>query len=156
MILACKNTNISAMAKQSSKSSILVIGVLLLLLVLFRGFRSCIMPADHSKTSQAKEQSITKGDQRSAWRRRSLVYTRHARCRMECRNISESEVAAIQKYGSINYGKSDLHDSPCATYAAEGFTSDKQHVRIVFGACEKITTVITCIDLEVEHGCDCK
>ena len=144
------------MAKQSSKTSILVIVFLLLLLMAVKGFRSCNRdstdPVKEVKTRVQDTDVNTKSD----WRLRRLVYTKHAKCRMSCRNISESEVEAIQKSGTINYHKSDLQDSPCPSYAIEGRTNDGQMVRIVFGACQKVTTVITCIDIDVEHTCECK
>ncbi len=85
-----------------------------------------------------------------------LRYTAHARCRMKCREITQAEVQDIMKNGKINYRKSDLKDRPCATYALEGYTrQDNQHVRIVFAQCERVTRVVTCIDLDKEFACDC-
>ncbi len=79
---------------------------------------------------------------------------------MECRNISESEVEQILSKGIINESKSKEADAEasgqCPTFALEGKTDDGQTVRIVFGACEKITKVITVIDLDTEHQCDCR
>lgn len=85
-----------------------------------------------------------------------LIYTRHARCRMGCRYISEDEIAYILRNGKINKRKSKPHDAPCPTYALEGITpKDKQEVRIVFAACDDVTKVITAIDLENEYQCHC-
>jgi hypothetical protein len=79
---------------------------------------------------------------------------------MECRDISEDEVNYILETGTINEAKSkeenEEADGHCPTYALEGNTKDGQHVRIVFGACEKITKVITTIDLGAEHVCNCR
>ena len=79
---------------------------------------------------------------------------------MDCRDISEDEVNYILETGTINEAKSKEEDEEadghCPTYALEGNTKDGQHVRIVFGACEKITKVITTIDLGVEHACNCR
>ena len=94
------------------------------------------------------------------WRHHKVIFTSHARCRMECRDISEDEVKFILANGMINESKSKEADAEaeghCPAYALEGATKDGQHVRIVFGACEKITKVITAIDLEVDHACDCR
>ena len=85
-----------------------------------------------------------------------LVYTKHARCRMGCRYISEEEVAYILRNGKINKRKSKPYDAPCPTYALEGITpKDRQEVRIVFAACDDETKVITTIDLENEYQCHC-
>jgi len=85
-----------------------------------------------------------------------LEYTRHAKCRMECRHITQKEVEEIVRNGEINYKKSDVNDMPCPTYALEGVTDDQQHVRIVFAQCDQKTKVVTCIDLDNEFACDCK
>ena len=84
-----------------------------------------------------------------------LEYTKHATCRMDCRQITAAEVQDIMQKGTINYRKSNVKAHPCPTYALEGYTSDNQHVRIVFGQCDKKTKVITCIDLDKEWQCHC-
>lgn len=86
----------------------------------------------------------------------ALQYTKHATCRMECRNITNDEVIDILKNGDINYSKSEVSAEPCKKYAVEGKTKDGQEVRIIFGLCADVTKVITVIDLGVEHTCDCK
>ena len=84
-----------------------------------------------------------------------LSYTKHAQCRMQCRNISESEIKEILLQGEVNYDKSQVHDKPCPSYALEGKTADGQQVRIVFAQCDSVTKVITAIDLGLENE-DCK
>ena len=85
-----------------------------------------------------------------------LIYTKHARCRMDCRTISESEIQNILDNGKINHRKSKPNDSPCPSYAIEGDTNDGQEVRIVFAMCDNVTKVITAIDLENKYECYCK
>lgn len=84
-----------------------------------------------------------------------LEYTRHARCRMECRRITESEVEGIMATGTINYGKSDVKAKPCPEYAVEGNTADGQRVRMVFAQCDNKTKVVTVIDLGHDWTCAC-
>jgi hypothetical protein len=84
-----------------------------------------------------------------------IEYTMHAKCRMQCRKISQAEVEEIMRDGKINYNKSDVNGRPCPTYALEGVTQDDQRVRIVFGQCDLKTKVITCIDLNTDWTCDC-
>lgn len=84
-----------------------------------------------------------------------LEYTQHAICRMDCRQISKTEVQDVMLEGSINYRKSNVKGSPCPTYALEGYTNDNQHVRIVFAQCDNTTKVVTCIDLDKEWQCHC-
>ncbi|HEX6179629.1 MAG TPA: DUF4258 domain-containing protein, partial [Chitinophagaceae bacterium] len=80
---------------------------------------------------------------------------KHARCRMDCRQITAAEVEDIMQKGKINYRKSNVKANPCPVYALEGYTVDNQHVRIVFGQCDNKTKVITCIDLDKEWQCHC-
>jgi hypothetical protein len=84
-----------------------------------------------------------------------LFFTKHAKCRMKCRHITQQEVKDILANGEINYNKSDLQDARGATYAVEGITRDRQRVRIIFAPKQAHLTVVTVIDLEVEYTCNC-
>lgn len=85
-----------------------------------------------------------------------ISYSRHARCRMECRHIDESEVKEILENGTVNYAKVE-EDGRGKTYPLEGVTHDRQHVRIVFAPKENgEVMVVTCIDLDKDWSCDCK
>jgi Domain of unknown function (DUF4258) len=84
-----------------------------------------------------------------------IGYSNHARCRMDCRHITQAEVQDIMQHGSINYSKSDLQNARCPRYALEGTTGDNQRVRIIFAQCTESTTVVTVIDLDTEWQCDC-
>ena len=85
-----------------------------------------------------------------------IIYSRHARCRMECRYIDESEVKEILQTGVVNASK--IHENEKGkTYPLEGITHDKQHVRIVFAPKENdAVEVVTCIDLDNDWPCNCK
>lgn len=85
-----------------------------------------------------------------------IQYSKHARCRMECRNITEDEILAVLKMGDVNYSKSEVQAKPCKKYAFEGKTTDGQELRIIVGKCEEVNTIITAIDLGVEHECACE
>ena len=84
-----------------------------------------------------------------------LEYSNHAKCRMQCRHISQAEVEDIMRNGKINYNKSDLQNARCPRYALEGITGDNQDVRIVFAQCNEKTEVVTVIDLDTEWQCSC-
>ena len=85
-----------------------------------------------------------------------LIYTKHARCRMECRHINEAEIKEILAENNINGRKSNPDGKPCPSYAYEGYSNDHQHLRIVIGKCDdRAWKVITCIDLGNEFECDC-
>ena len=86
----------------------------------------------------------------------TIIYSKHARCRMACRNIDESEVKEILAGGQLNTSKIQ-EDERGKTYPLEGETHDKQHVRIVFAPKGNDTVeVVTCIDMDTEWPCDCK
>jgi hypothetical protein len=85
-----------------------------------------------------------------------IIYTKHARCRMDCRHIDEAEVQEILQEGRINYRKSEPAGRPDPKYALEGTTRDGQRVRIVFADAKRGMVVVTVIDLGTEWSCDCK
>lgn len=85
----------------------------------------------------------------------SLEFTRHALCRMDCREISEKDIEAIMKKGIINFNKSNRRDTPCPTYALQGFTSDGENIQVIFAQCSDETRVITCYNLKRDFECDC-
>jgi hypothetical protein len=88
---------------------------------------------------------------------KAIHYSKHARCRMECRHIDETEVQEILAIGHINFQKSELDADLCKRrYAVEGETHDHQRVRIIFAPCNNIETVVTVIDLGREWSCDCE
>ena len=84
-----------------------------------------------------------------------ILYSKHARCRMQCRNIDESEIKEILEKGVINYSKME-DDARGKTFPLEGVTHDNQHVRVVFAPKDDGLLVVTCIDLDRDWSCDCK
>jgi hypothetical protein len=86
-----------------------------------------------------------------------MNYSKHAKCRMDCRQISEREIQEILINGTINYKKSALQVGDCQKkYAVEGLTADQQRVRVIFAPCAEEVTVVTCIDLGKEWDCNCQ
>ncbi|MBV7531136.1 DUF4258 domain-containing protein [Chitinophaga sp. sic0106] len=86
-----------------------------------------------------------------------LEFTKHAKCRMECRHVTAAEVAEILQKGEVNLEKSNPNDRPCPTFALEGYSHDGQHLRIVFAPCDKSSArVVTCIDLDKDWTCHCE
>jgi hypothetical protein len=84
-----------------------------------------------------------------------IHYSKHARCRMDCRHIDENEIQDILHTGIINYAKSKLNIGDCEKkYALEGYEKS-QHLRIIFAPCGRDVTVVTCIDLSHEWDCHC-
>lgn len=109
-------------------------------------------PQRPSKPNQPAEEGNELNRQLSS---QQIYYTKHARCRMDCRNISEAEVLEILQRGKENKRKSEPNAPECPKYALEGLTKDGQKVRMIFANCNNVTRVITVIDLNNEHQCDC-
>ena len=84
-----------------------------------------------------------------------IIYSRHARCRMDCRHIDESEVLEILQNGTLNVNRIEA-DERGKTFPLEGVTHDRQKVRIVFAPKQNDLVVVTVIDLDNEWPCDCK
>ena len=114
-------------------------------------------PAKPKVTTDKKKDPAAAPDRNHGFDRHIsyIEYTQHAKCRMECRHITQAEVEEIMKDGTVNYKKSDVNDRPCPTYALEGMTSDNQRVRIVIAQCDLKTKVVTCIDLNTDWECHC-
>lgn len=111
----------------------------------------------HQGNTRTPVKIDVKADERTGIDRNTahLVYSKHARCRMDCRHIDESEVKEILENGRINEQK--IEESEKGTsYPLEGYTSDNQHVRIVFAPHDNETVVVTVIDLEKDWPCDCQ
>ena len=91
-------------------------------------------------------------------REAEYFFTKHARCRMKCRSITQKEVKEIVSKAKVNYKKSDLQASRGPKYALEGYTSrDRQHIRVIVAPKQKHLSVVTVIDLDKEWECpSCK
>lgn len=110
-----------------------------------------------TNNDRPKDPASNKTDRDKGFDRRTsyLEYSKHAKCRMQCRKISQAEVEEIMRDGKINYNKSDLQNARCPRYAVEGITDDRQQVRIVYAQCNEKTTVVTVIDLDRDYTCSC-
>ena len=84
-----------------------------------------------------------------------LIYTKHAKCRMDCRHITDREIHEILDSGDVNYDKSDPDGRPDPKWAIDGYTQEQQHLRIVIAPERDKLIVITCIELDVEWECHC-
>ena len=86
-----------------------------------------------------------------------LILTKHAKCRMGCRHITEKEIREVLERGSVNDRKSDPNAHPDAKYAVEGHTDEGQNLRIIVAAPPggDALVIVTCMELGVEWQCDC-
>lgn len=88
-------------------------------------------------------------------RHNQVILTRHARCRMDCRHITMREIHEILDSGTINYQKSEPEARPDPKYAVEGYTAERQHLRIIVAPEGGKLIIITCIEIGVEWTCHC-
>ena len=133
-------------------SALLAIGILILYFIFFKGNHH--PDVNNTSTPATASSSVTSSGDK-AYRHHPLHYTKHARCRMDCRHINETEVNEILQSGEINNRKSEINASPCPKYALEGITNEHQHLRIIVGDCDAEATIITVIDLDHDFECDC-
>lgn len=85
-----------------------------------------------------------------------IELTKHAACRMDCRQINEREIKEIIQNGKLNKNKSGYdkeHDN--YTYAFEGYSYQNQHIRVVVTPRKNDLLIITVIDLDVDWACKC-
>ncbi len=131
---------------------VVILGITLLVV------RTCNSNKAEPKTTTTNTNKNDNYDGRGLNRNPSNInYSKHARCRMDCRHIDESEVKEILREGKVNYNKSELDGADCKKkYAVEGLTHDKQKVRIIFAPCNTEVTVVTVIDIGEEWPCDCE
>lgn len=130
--------------------------LLLVLALLVLALRRCQNVRDDHTRSRSERREPARNRNRGFDRTLSFIeYTEHARCRMKCRQISQEDVEDIMRSGQVNYRKSDLNDRPCPVYAIQGYTRTNEHLRIIFGQCDKKTKVITCYNLDQDFECQC-
>ncbi len=103
----------------------------------------------------AENEDFTESDLR--YNDKIIVVTNHGRCRMGCREIDAFEVQEIIDQDNINESKSEslVSSGKCPTIAFEGYSRDKQHIRVILGDCKDEPIIITVIDLENKYNCDC-
>lgn len=137
------------MNKGASRFRLILIAVIVIVVLLIR----IVYPSlrrTHSNSYQTSQQATPLNRNIN-----HLILTKHAKCRMECRDITEEEIKEILHDGNINYNKSDLDDERGPSYALEGYSHEHQHLRIVFAPKKEGLVVVTCIDLDKEWQCDC-
>jgi len=151
---------------------LLPFGLLAVLLISALILRRCNSRSNNELTDSEKQKRIEQNDkpdeEKTDNEKSSLdvfrdgnvkyYFTKHARCRMRCRHISQEEVKEIVQRADVNYKKSELDAPEGPKYALEGVTSgDKQHVRIIVAPKKRHLTIVTVIDLENEWECpSCK
>ncbi len=113
-------------------------------------------PETKSVTNNQKENAGNSKNNLDIFRDPEATYffTKHARCRMACRRITQKEVKEIVRKAEVNYNKSDLNDPKGPTYALEGYTTkDQQHLRIIVAPKQRHLSIVTVIDLDKDWEC---
>ncbi|MCS7073709.1 MAG: DUF4258 domain-containing protein [Bacteroidia bacterium] len=91
------------------------------------------------------------------WSSYPIRVSKHARCRMDCRDISMEEVKDAIENGQINYKKSEKgRDDKCPMkYAFERRTKSNKRIRVVVAACETENVIVTVINLDKNRDFNC-
>ncbi|MFM2387701.1 MAG: hypothetical protein RL660_2458 [Bacteroidota bacterium] len=158
---------ICAMASTKNAKLYLILVILTAILSIVKVLQTMRVNKDAAQSrmerhpaAQQQEKSASKFETRESDINRNpqkIIYTKHAKCRMGCRHLDESEVREILAQGRINYNKSNDRPGDCPTYALEGRTHDGQQCRMVFAFCNSNEAkVITVIDLDTDWKCDCE
>ncbi|MCB9233171.1 MAG: DUF4258 domain-containing protein [Bacteroidia bacterium] len=88
---------------------------------------------------------------------KDLVYSRHAKCRMDCRKIGPALVEDVYQYGEVNCAKSGKNKGEMR-YALEkedALTGDKVRIIIADDQDKHSHVVVTVIRLDKEFPCNC-
>ena len=126
--------------------------ILVIVAIVILVFKNC--NKSQTKTTTSTEVKEHRGLNRNP---SHINYSKHAKCRMDCRHIDENEVKDIISNGTVNYKKSDLQKDDChKRYAVEGYSKDNQHLRIIIVPCADEVTIVTCIDIGTEWECHCE
>lgn len=134
----------------------LLLGVFLIVALLVKQYREQGQPLPDSPVATEKKSTSDSRNHLDTFRDPDAEYffTKHARCRMECRHITQKEVKEIVRKAEVNYRKSDLQAAQGPKYALEGYTSkDRQHIRIIVAPKQKHLSIVTVIDLDEEWNC---
>ena len=115
----------------------------------------CLFFACHSRPNDPNDPDRGVSNHEPFDRHAELIFTKHARCRMDCRHISAKEIHEVLDQGIINYSKSEPNSHPDPKYAVEGYTAEQQHLRIIVAPENTKLIIITCIELGVEWSCHC-
>ena len=135
--------------KPNTNKGVIIVVILLGAVLFTRIYKGHPHTDGYTNTTAAHQSVIDPGT--------PLIYTRHARCRMDCRHISEGDIREVLREGHLNEAKSQQNQTPCPTYAIEEDRhKDGVRLRIVFAKCDQETKVVTCIDRDHEFDCDCK
>jgi hypothetical protein len=142
--------------------------LLAVLFVIALGVRQCRNSGALENENSSVTKSATKSKKSTEDNRSNLdvfrdpeseyFFTNHARCRMECRKITQKEVKEIVRKADVNYNKSELDAAQGPKYAVEGYTSkDRQHIRVIVAPKQRHLSIVTVIDLDKDWECpSCK
>jgi hypothetical protein len=146
--------------KNNNKYSLSIVLFLMAALVVVKWWQRSHRntPAPKTKTEEVtrtddKERKDPKEERGLDRNAKDLFFTKHARCRMKCRHITQEEVKEILESGEINYRKSELDAPQGPKYAVEGYSHEKQHIRCIFAPNTQHLTVVTVIDLDEDWEC---
>ena len=134
----------------------LLLAVLFMVALFVKQYRDQGQPLPDSPNGRERKSTSDNRNHLDTFRDPEAEYffTKHVRCRMECRHITQKEVKEIVRKADVNYRKSDLQAAQGPKYALEGYTSkDRQHIRVIVSPKQKHLSIVTVIDLDEDYNC---
>lgn len=111
---------------------------------------------DNNNTDNKDKVVDIPNDIKLSYKGKNVQITKHAQCRMDCRQINNKEIMEVLLQDKINPNKTQAAaDGKCASYAYEGTTSSNKKLRIVMADCEDKGKLVTVIDLKTDFECTC-
>jgi hypothetical protein len=76
-------------------------------------------------------------------------------CELKCLDLSEEKIRELLINGNVNFGESQVHNSPCPIYAVEESGHPDGKLRVFFEQCDSVTIITSAFYTNRNHGCDC-
>lgn len=125
----------------------------------FQGKEKTTNPTDNNSNVNIidnKDKVDIPKDIQLSYKGKAVQITKHAQCRMDCRQINNKEIMEILAQDKINHNKTqEAQNGKCPSYAYEGISSSGKKLRIVMADCEDRGKLVTVIDLKTDFECTC-
>ena len=74
---------------------------------------------------------------------------------MDCFSITIDEIKHVLKTGYVNNAKTGIGSQGDSTFALDGYSPNKQHIRVMVAPEQAGLLVVSCADLKKNELCNC-